>query len=72
MFWRFFDIIGVSLLLGLAILACLTFYNAYIHETKQILVNIDSIGEANLEAIIVGLAIVWGFVAFLRLIWRLS
>ena len=72
MFWRFFDITGVGLLLGLAILACHAFYNAYVHESKQVIININSIGEANLEAVIVGLAIVWGIIAFLRLFRRLS
>ena len=71
MFWCIFDITGVSLLLGLAILACHAFYNAYINEAKEVLISINSIGEANIEAIIVGLAIVWGIVTFLRLIWRL-
>lgn len=70
-FWLIFDIVGLVLLLGLAGVTTHAFYAAYISGSKQIIVDINSIGEANLEAILVGLVVVWGMVSIGRIIWGL-
>ena len=70
-FWLMFDIVGLVLLLGLAGVTTHTFYVAYTNETKQVLISINSMGEANLEAVLVGLVVAWGMVSFGRILWRL-
>lgn len=70
-FWVVFDVMGFVLLLGLAFVTTYTFYAAFANETKQVLVDINSIGEANIEAVLVGFMLAWGMVALGRMIWRL-
>jgi len=70
-FWIIFDVTGLVLLLGLAFVTTYTFYAAFANETKQVLVDINSIGEANIEAVLVVLISVWGMASLGRIIWRL-
>jgi len=63
---------GLVLLLGLAFVTTYTFYTAFSSETKRVLVDINSVGEANIEAILVGIVLAWGMVAIGRLMWRLK
>jgi len=70
-YWLIFDIVGLTFLLGLAILTTHTFYTAYANEAKQVLIDINSIGEANFEAVLVGLMVAWGMVSIGRIMWRL-
>ena len=70
-FWLIFDTVGFVLLLGLAGVTAHAFYTAYVSEAKQILIDINSIGEANLEAVLVGLVVALGLISLGRLLWRL-
>ena len=71
-FWIIFDVIGLTLLLGLAFVTTYTFYAAFSNETKKVLVDINSVGEANIEAVLVGIVLAWGMVSIGRLMWRLK
>ena len=70
-FWIIFDVIGPVLLLGLAFVTTYTFYTAFANETKQVLVDINSIGGTHIEAVLVGFMLAWGMVSLGRMIWRL-
>lgn len=70
-FWNIFDVLGLILLAGLAYVLTYTFYVAFIDKTKHVLIDINSLGEANIEAVLIGVIAIWGTVSLGRIIWRL-
>jgi len=46
----FLRILGIFMLFGTFLVLLLTFYTAYFHETKSVMVYIDEMGEADIEA----------------------
>lgn len=69
---KIFDIGGLVILLGIASATAFSFFTAYLHPSRQVLIDINSFGEADFEAVFLGVASLWGLVAFVRIIWRLK
>lgn len=67
-----FELLGLVLLVGIAMVMGQTFFTAYTNPSKQVIVDINSIGEANIEAVLIALAIVWGLILIARVLWRLK
>ncbi len=65
-----FDLTGLMVSLGLATFLTVNFFFAYFSEDKQLLIDINSGGEANIEAILLPIAILWGLVALIRVAKR--
>ena len=65
-----FDLTGLAIPLGLAAFLTVNFFYAYFSEDKQVLIDINSVGEANIEAILLPVVIIWGLVALIRVAKR--
>jgi len=62
---RYIKIYGTSLLLASSIVFIGTFFKAYNSESKTVLININSIGEANFEMFfVIPLTIILGILAW--------
>ena len=66
LFVEWFDLTGLAIPLGLAAFLMVYFFYAYFSEDKQVLIDINSVGEANIEAILLPVVIIWGLVALIR------
>ena len=67
---KWFDLTGLAIPLGLAAFLMVNFFYAYFSEDKQVLIDINSVGEANIEAILLPVVIIWGLVALIRVAKR--
>jgi len=67
---KWFDLTGLAISLGLAAFLMVNFFYAYFSEDKQVLIDINSVGEANIEAILLPVVIIWGLVALIRVAKR--
>ena len=67
---KWFDLAGLMIPLGLVAFLAVNFFFAYFSEDKQVLIDINSAGEANIEAILLPVVIIWGLVALIRVAKR--
>jgi len=67
---EWFDLAGLMVTLGLAAFLAVNFFYAYLSDNGQVLIDINSVGEANIEAILLPVVIIWGLVALIRVAKR--
>ena len=64
--WQLCEVLGMSVLAGAFIVMVITFSVAYFHPTRQTLVDINSMGEANAEFVFLILCLVIICLTFFR------